>query len=190
MTGPRARGDTANVALALRPSFSVDLSVPSREAIDRISRALSAGSLRLRRTRPPGGGRDTSARAQEHLALTVPAEQQHFWSPWLNIDISPRDGGTHVFARFSPHPSVWTGYMFGYLILTVVVVISLVVVAAGTLVEGGSQLWALWVTGGAALAMAGMWWASQVGQRLARAQMEELRAAFDRALETCQPAGA
>lgn len=189
MTTTDLRGDTPLVALALRPSFSVDLALPSRDAIERICVALAAEPVRLRRTRPPGGGRDTAVKTQENLSLSVLETQQHFWSPWLMIDVTPRDRGTHVFARFSPHPSVWTGYMFGYLILTVVAVIALVVVASGALVEGAGQPWALWVAGGAAVVMAGMWWASKVGQRLARAQMDELRTTFDRALAVCRDKG-
>lgn len=174
--------DTGLVTLAFRPSFAVELPLPSHEAIERLGAALAAGRLPLRRTRVPGGGRDARPRDSDSLVLTIPAAEQHFWSPWLTIDLSPRGDGTHLFARFSPHPSVWTGFAFGYLGLGLVLLVSLVIAASSALVPDSGQAWALWVSLGAALAMAGMWWASQLGQRLAHGQMEELRQALDRAI--------
>ena len=168
------------MSLAVRPSFERELPLASTQAIARLSAQLAAGSQTLRRTRVPGGGRETTARDQDHLVLTVPATQQRFWSPWLTIELTPRGDGTHLFARFSPHPSVWTGFWFGYLALGLVLLFALVFTAA--LAMTGGSLWSLWIAGGATLAMAAMWWASRIGQRLAQEQMATLRAELERAL--------
>jgi len=69
-------------------------------------------------------------------------------------------------------------------------VVALVVAASGAAVKGGDQTWALWLAGGLALAGAGLWGLSQLGQRLGAAQMESLRSAFDRALSDCRAAAA
>lgn len=79
-----------------------------------------------------------------------------------------------------PHPSVWTAFMFGYLALSIAVLFSLVFALA--LSNSGGSPWTLAITGGAVVIMVLMWWASQVGQRLARAQMEELRQILETAL--------
>jgi hypothetical protein len=44
---------------------------------------------------------------------------------------------------------------------------------------------ALGVSAAAALVMLAMWGAAQIGQRLARAQMEELRAELEQAIHDC-----
>jgi hypothetical protein len=171
------------VGVALRPSFSVDLPLPSREAIGGLSAQLAAGAQQLRRTRVPGGGGDSATRDRDHLVLTVPESRQRVWSPWLTIDLSPSDAGTHLFARFSPHPSVWTGFAFGYLTVSVGLVLSLVFAGAQAMV--GGDLWPLMISAAAVLVLGAMWWTARLGQRLAQAQMSALRDELDRAVAAC-----
>ena len=120
------------MAMVLRPGFLVDVAISSRELIERLEAALAAGPMQIKRTRVPGGGEEPGTRSVEHLVLTVPDAQQHFWSPWLTIELSPGDAGTHLRATFSPHPSVWTGFAFGYLTMTVVLVASLVIASTAS----------------------------------------------------------
>lgn len=173
--------------LALRPTFTLDLPIASNPLIEALSTALAGGAMAFRRARLPGGGEDRGPRHHDHLVLTVPEADRHFWSPWLAIEISPRAEEAHVFARFSPHPSVWTGFAFAYLGLGVIFAVALVIAASSLLVPHSGQPWALWLAGGAAAAMGAMWWTSQVGQRIAHAQMVALRAEFDRALAIALP---
>lgn len=174
------------MGMALRPRFEVELPCPSREAIARLCTHLETTSLVVRRTRVPGGGRDASPRDEDHVVISVPPAQQHFWSPWLTVELSARGAATSLQARFSPHPSVWTGFTFGYLALGLVLAVALVIAGSGALLPGGDQSWAWWVAGGAAVAMIGMWWASQIGQRLAHDQMELMRGELDRAIDACR----
>ena len=171
------------MSAAIRPSFSVDLACPSQQVLERLFARLDAGPHQLRRTRSFGGGaRDEGPRDHDHFVLTVAEAQQHFWSPWLNVEVKPQGEGAHLFARFGPHPSVWTFFAFAYLGLSVVL-LSLCFSAA--LVASGGSPWALGVSAAAALIMLGMWAASQVGQRLSHDQMGTLRAELESAIETC-----
>lgn len=171
------------MAITLRPSFAIDLAMPSCNALPRLTAELASGAMALRRTRVPGGGRDAGPGDRDHLVLTVPETQQHFWSPWLTIEMTPRGDGAHLFARFSPHPSVWTAFAFGYLALGTLTVVALAVAASGLLVPGTDLAWSLWVAAGCVLAMVAMWWISQIGQRIARQQMTTLTVELDRALD-------
>jgi len=176
--------DNLCVALAIRPSFSIELAIPSRDALSRLTAELASGAMALRRTRVPGSGRDDNrARDRDHLVLTVPEVQRHFWSPWLSIELTPRGSGAQLFAQFSPHPSVWTAFAFGYLALGTITAVSLVIAGCGLLVRGADLAWALWVAGGCAIGMVAMWWVSQIGQRIAREQIALLRAELDRAID-------
>ncbi len=174
------------MSMVLRPRFELELACPSRDVIERLCSYFAGTSLQLKRTRVPGGGAERGPRHEDHLALTVPAADQHVWSPWLAIEVSASDSGTHIAARFSPHPSVWTGFAFGYLCLGMVCAVALTIVASGAMLENSGQPWAWWVAGGAAVAMLAMWSASMIGQRLAHDQMEVLRTNLDRAIDTCR----
>jgi hypothetical protein len=173
--------------MALRPSFATQLSCSGRTAVERLQANLATRPVVVKVSRPPGGG-SSGSRDDLHVVLTVPPAERHFWSPWLTVELSPRDGATHVQSTFSPHPSVWTGFAFAYLVLAAICAVSLVIAGSAALLPDSDQSWALWIAGGAALAMIGMWWASQVGQRLAAAQMDSLRGELTRALDGCRDA--
>jgi hypothetical protein len=178
------------VAFSFRPSFTFDVDASSADVVARLAEGLAATAFVLRRTRPPGGGLDIAPRDADQLVLTVPADARHFWSPWLTIEVEPREPTTaRVSAMFSPHPSVWTGYLFGYLALAVVLLFSLIYAAAVVMSGDGGAPWSLWIGGGAVIAMIGMWYASVVGQRLAGAQMDAIHAALAQVLARL-PAGA
>lgn len=171
------------MSLALRPTFSVELACPSTVALERLYAALGAGPHVLRRTRSPGGGGEGETRAHDHFVLTVADDAQRVWSPWLGVEVSPRDTGATLLARFSPHPSVWTFFAFAYLTLSVVLMFSLCFTAA--LAMSGGRPWSLLVSAGVVVVMAALWATAQLGQRLARAEMESLRAALEAAIARC-----
>jgi hypothetical protein len=167
--------------------FSVDLACPSREVIERLCNKLEAGPQQLKRARSPGGGANSiHSRDEDHFLLSVPEAEQRVWTPWLTIDVTQRGDGAHVFGRFGPHPSVWTGYAFGYLSLGLLLMFSLVFAGAQAMTAGAP--WALWVSAGVAAAMGALFGASQVAQRMARPQMEVLRQELERAIEVCKAA--
>jgi hypothetical protein len=49
-----------------------------------------------------------------HVILTVPREDQHYWSPQLSLEVEKDDDGTLIRGLFGPKPSVWTMFMFFY----------------------------------------------------------------------------
>ncbi|MCU0659074.1 MAG: hypothetical protein MUF64_28600 [Polyangiaceae bacterium] len=178
------------MSASIRPSFSVDLACSSKVVLARLFERLGSGPYQLRRTRSFGGQNEGVIRAQDHFILTVADREQRVWSPWLNVEVKPQGDGAHLFARFSPHPSVWTLFAFSYLFLVTMLLLSLCF--AGALVMSGATgvPWPLWVSGGALVVMALLWVASQVGQRWAQGQMAELRGALESAVEACEGAPA
>lgn len=152
------------VGPTIRPTFEVLVAGDGAAVVERLRQRLADGVYPVR-TQAVGA----------HFTL-FPAERDvHFWSPWLHIEVESRDdGGTRVFGRFSPRPSIWTGFMCGYFGLA----------TAGFFagVWGASQMMlgqrpvAIWITLGCAVVMALMLWASQIGQRLAHEQMAQMQA--------------
>ncbi|MBB6428643.1 hypothetical protein [Algisphaera agarilytica] len=163
---------------SLRPSFRLPLSHPPDEAI---------GSLEsfLDRTDQP----IQSQRAGRHMTLTVTPAVRHFWSPWLNLEFENAERAedaadtaihTSVHARFSPAPSLWTGFMAVYFSLaTAGFFAAMWALAQWTM---GNRPLALWVVLACVLGCGGLWWVSMIGQRLAREQMHLLQDALENAL--------
>jgi len=150
----------------IAPVFTVEVDRP----VDQVLEKLKGLTCR------ENGAFDGSA-AGNHITLTVREADRHFWSPWANIEVTEREGKAHVRCRFTPHPSVWTGFAFSYF--------SLFVIAAFAAVWGMSQ-WmlqsrptAFWGVLVSAVLIGLLFWAAQVGQRLAREQMHVLRDAVD-----------
>ena len=49
----------------------------------------------------------------EHIVIDIPAEENHFWSPQLNIEIEHiEENKSIVKGLFGPKPQVWTLFMF------------------------------------------------------------------------------
>ncbi len=186
MTAVGSSVDTRGMGLGLRPHVEVLVPASSRDTFEQVCAHFAKTPNIVRRTRVPGGGTDAKPRDEDHLVVTVPAAVQHFWSPWLTIEVTPRSHQSHVLARFSPHPSVWTGFAFCYLTLGLVAAVAVTVGAAGALLPDSSQTWAFWVAAGAVAALAGLWLSSQIGQRLASEQMALLRAELERVLAPMQ----
>jgi len=161
----------------------MDLSCPSAEVLRRLCERLDAGPQKLRRTRVPGGGGQNTARDRDVFVLTVPDGEQRLWSPWLTVEVTPKDTGAHLFARFGPHPTVWTGFAFGYLALSVALIFSLAFAAALFITK--AEPWSLTISAASLALMLVMGWISQVGQRLARGKMAALRAELLAAVQAC-----
>lgn len=153
----------------IRPTFDLLLPSPVERVMADLDAALRADGRPYQLT-------------GHHALFTVPKERRKFWSPYLSIEAQARDGGAALHCRFSPKPAVWTAFMLSYIALTTAGCFGLMF-AASFVAIGGSAALSLILGLVFLVAALGMYVASQVGQRLAAAQMDELRALLDRALE-------
>jgi len=156
--------------LVLGPTFTLGLDEPAEAAARRLDAWTRTPECPFRASSPGGG----------HFLLSV-RTGRHFWSPWLTLDLRPGTDGAEAFGRFNPSPAIWTAYMLGSL--------TLITTAFGAGMWGVAEIalkeppLALWIIPVCAAVLALMWWASAVGQRLARDQMDRMRAAVDSALK-------
>lgn len=145
----------------VRPTFEISLTVPPERAMAMVQHAFEADTRHPHQVRGP------------HVVLTVPPEARHFWSPWLTMEVSPAEAGSVFHGRFSPKPAVWTGFMFGYITLVTAGTFGLMFAVSLAII--GKSAWLASVCSIVFfLAAAGMYLASQIGQRLAREQIIEL----------------
>ena len=180
------------MSLKSRPTFAVDLEESPSAVLARLQTQLGAPGVQVRWARTPGGGGAHAvgqAGAGDHFALTIEDARRHFWSPWLMVDVSAGDRGTHVFARFTPHPSVWTGYAFAYMTLASIGFFSLIFAYACSVSgsHGGATAWIPWIAPVCAGVAFLLWASAQVGQRLARAEMDDLKHCLDAGLAAGPP---
>jgi hypothetical protein len=173
------------MALHLRPNFTVKVPHDSEVVATELERVLSRPDLEVRWSRPAGGAH---RKHFDRLHVLIAPKQRKFWSPWLNLDLHADATGVEAFGRFSPHPSVWTGFAAAYLLLGTIGFFAAIFGMSQWMV--GTLPWALLGTLGCAAVAALMGWASQVGQRLARAEMTQLRAILAEALHETDAAPA
>jgi hypothetical protein len=110
--------------------------------------------------------------ARDHALVSFVESHRHFWSPWLHLELRKSDSSRQIYGRFSPHPSIWTGFMFSYLALAVTAFFACIFGLAQTL--AGESAWAFWVMPACAVIAVLLWIAARTGQRLAHQQMVEL----------------
>jgi hypothetical protein len=54
---------------------------------------------------------------KSHGLLRIMANEQHFWSPQLNVSFEETDAGIVIRGMYGPHPAVWAIFLFGYALL-------------------------------------------------------------------------
>ena len=126
--------------------------------------------------------RCTGVSVGRHAELFVPVDERRVWSPWLSISAVEHDGGAILTGRFSPHPSVWTLYMFLAFGLGFALLVGLSWGYAQWVME--RPPWAFLSLPAAAILGGGLYAASVLGQRLGAEQMVQLRTAFE---DLCRP---
>lgn len=155
--------------IRLRPQFVVILNVSPSQAIMRLQAQANASDQFA------GQFRD------HHAMITVCETDRHFWSPWLSIDTRAEGDQPLLVGRFSPNPSIWTGFIFAYLTLIIAAFFSFVF--AGSQVILGHTLWGLLGLPICGLIAILLWLTSQIGQRLASEQMLKMQTFVESSIE-------
>ena len=48
----------------------------------------------------------------DHIVIDIPKEEEHFWSPQLNVELVQEEDKTIVKGILGPKPKIWTMFMF------------------------------------------------------------------------------
>lgn len=117
----------------------------------------------------------------DYLTLVIPDEDQHFWSPQLNLSLDPSEsGGTKVTGTYGPNTNVWSMYLYGYLTGFCFALVSTVFGISKWIVSG----WTLgfYLIGASYAILIVLYLSAQIGQKLAAQQTFELHQAFERGI--------
>lgn len=158
----------------MRPLFVVPLPVTGDALLDQIRRRLRDPKARIE-------GAILSAGAE----LTTVKAEQHFWSPYLSVEVARGDDDAWTLCgRFAPEPNVWILFLGIYGILGMA--------CLGALMFGLSQ----WMAGEAPWALLGVpaslalvaftYGAAFIGQGLGAEEMYRLRSFIDDCIEAAQ----
>lgn len=109
----------------------------------------------------------------EHALLSFQRKQRHFWSPWLHLEIRDQESSPYLYGWFTPHPSVWTGFVFAYLVVGCLASLGLITGLTQQLLK--MNAWGYYGIPVMAVAAVVLWVVSRTGQKLAAEEMIRLK---------------
>ncbi len=113
--------------------------------------------------------------------LVMRRGERHFWSPYLSLAFDVREGRPIMFGRFSPHPSVWSGFLASYTVLGSLALFALIYAYSQWSI--GQRPTGLYVAAAALFFLMTSFGSTFVGQNLGSDQMYLLRSFVDRCVE-------
>lgn len=118
-----------------------------------------------------------------HIIIDVPEDENHFWSPQLNIEIETMQADkTIVKGLFGPKPQLWTLFMFFHFAVAVAFIgFSIMAYVQWTLKEDYRM--ALMIVIGLPILWIVMYLLGRIGRRKGHKQMDELYGFMMKTLE-------
>lgn len=145
----------------VRPRFKVETSYSSEDLALKIKTALEEEDA-------PCIGRIRHGFGTIH----VPREEQHYWSPQLNVTLEETENGTLVRGLYGPRPAVWTMFIFFYSIIGfATMIIAMIGLSNLTLDKSGAILWLIPVL---VLAFLSLYLVAYFGKKMGHDQMVTL----------------
>ncbi len=156
--------------MELRPRFKVEVEMESSLFCSRLQKLLEASGDQVKGTIN-----------ENFMSLRIPEEEQHYWSPVLNLSVHPRaEGGSIVRGLMGPRPTVWLMFIFFYSFLGFV---SMIVMVMGfSQLNLGLKAGILWLLPAILLIIGLMYASAQAGKRMAREQMLRLQQFAEQAI--------
>lgn len=154
------------VSARMRPRFRAIVPCHPDKALDKFR-------LRLKHADCPYQGSVLS----RHVTLKICPEQEHYWSPVLNIDAEPHEKGTLLRGHFGPHANVWTLFLALYAAVIFTSIFASMYGISQLMI--GEPPWAFWSIPIAAVMVGIIYSIALMGQGLAQEQMYQLREFFD-----------
>ena len=154
----------------IRPKFEVPVEKKSEEIVRILEHSLELSEHPFDSVEFPG-----------HYILRIKKENQHYWSPQLNLIFEDDDTGCLILGRYEPHPNVWTLFLLLYLAIAILILfISILGLTRINLGMEAKILWILPVLGVMAL---GMYLVSQIGQKLGAEETFDIHHFVETSLE-------
>ena len=116
-----------------------------------------------------------------HMRFFILPEEQHYWSPELNISFEEHEKGTLVRGLYGPKPNVWALFFYGYAVLGILALFATMWGMA--LLTMNKNAWPLWIVLGLAISAGILYMVAQTGQKLGAEQTFTLHHFFEDATD-------
>ncbi|MDF1825744.1 MAG: hypothetical protein P1U68_13945 [Verrucomicrobiales bacterium] len=154
----------------IRPHFVHDESFALEDFQAKIVRSIETNENRCLVKNFPG-----------YLTLVIPDEEQHFWSPQLNLSLDQEETGRlTVRGTYGPNTNVWSMFLYAYLVGGCLAGVSAVFAISKWIVSGST--WMFIPTAAFMLLLAILYLVAQTGQKLGAQQTFLLHQAYEKAL--------
>jgi hypothetical protein len=158
-----------------RPTFLIKTDLSTEQAVQRIKYSFTHRV-------DDGLSRDYHTQFNGHHAMiSIDESKRHFWSPWMHLEVRNDDQQRVIAGRFSPHPSIWTAFMFAFLSLGCLTLFAAMFGVSQQM--SGQSPWAYYFIPIGLLVAAVLWFISQAGQKLAHAEMEQMLSRIEASLD-------
>ena len=155
-------------AVQLRPTFRIDTELEASEVTRCVQETFA---------RDDGETTYHSQFSRGHAMISIDESQRQFWSPWMHLEFREGDSGRQIHGRFSPHPSIWTGFMFAYGALAVLIFFAIMFGVSQQL--SGQSPWGYVIIPVCLFIAALLWLASRTGQKLAQDEMLAMKSRLE-----------
>lgn len=147
--------------IAIRPRFKLVSTLSCEEIIENLRSELAKHHNSI-----------NGIIINQHIILRIPIDEQHYWSPQLDVELEATKKGTSIKGLFGPRPSVWFGYVFFYSVLGF---ISMIVMIMGfSQLNLGLSARILWVLPITSTLFLFAFFTAKTGQRLGKDEMHRL----------------
>jgi hypothetical protein len=163
--------NSGNNQLRIRPRFRQEVDLSPEEIKEKLKPALDMNRDICR-----------AKIVQNLIILSVPPEQQHYWSPQLSLELEKTDSGTMIRGLYGPKPAVWTMFVFFYSGIGFLTLLGLIFGLSQQMLK--MEPWALWFFPLGIILIVGFFLVSKIGQGLGQKQMHELKNFVDGVLGT------
>ncbi len=144
----------------IRPRFKHKLKGDQSEIEEKIHQALSDKDQFI------------SSRLAGHLYIKIHPEEQHFWSPQLDLTFEQEEENVIVRGLYGPKPTLWAIFFFGYVVLGILTIfIGMWGLTRWSLGMSSMVLWTIPVF---AIIAAILYFSAQTGQKLGAQQMFDI----------------
>lgn len=165
----------------MRPTFQLETDLSTEETMKRIQNLVTVDTDPSDHPSSPTESPNFQGQfTRDHALITICENKRHFWSPWMHLEVRSADPVRHIVGRFSPHPSIWTGFIFSYLAIGVLMFFAMMFGVSQQLSK--QSPWAYYVIPiGLVIALV-LWFASKAGQKLAHDEMAQMKSKLEQSL--------
>lgn len=161
-----------NSEVFLRPRFKIDFEETEDELLRKFKSNLSHGDCKY-----------CSKIVDQHIIIDVPLEEDHFWSPQLNVEITSGETSKSIVkGLFGPKPQVWTLFMFLHFAVGITFLIFLTLLYVKW-IFGNSLTFPLIMVIALPIIWVTLYVIGRLGRKKGKIQMEELHSFMMKTLE-------